>query len=106
MINIPPITSVESALEVYYKFPQLGNKEIRLIFGQIGSAKICQLKVIARDKMHERGEILYNDRLVGTDAAFKAWGIDVADLEKRFTRLRRMEEINGKEHTRTEESVS
>lgn len=105
MINIPPIASVESALEVYYRFPQLGNKEIRQIFGPLSSAKICQLKDVAREKMTERGEIRYNNRLVGADSAYQAWGIDIADLERRLARLRRLEKTNGKEHPRTEEAV-
>lgn len=105
MINIPPISSVESALDTYYKYPQLGNKEIRLVFGQIGSAKVCELKKLAREKMFEQGQLLLNDKMVNTDAAFTAWGIDVADLEKRLSKLKRMERNNGKVYSRSEEAV-
>lgn len=105
MINVPTITSVEAALDTFYKFPQLGNKEIKLIFGQIGSAKICELKVLAREKMKEQNQPLWNNKTVNTDSAYQAWGLDVADLERRYARLKRMEKANGEEHPRTEKGV-
>lgn len=92
MINIPMITSIETALDTYYKYPQLGNKEIKQIFGRIGSSKICELKKLARDKMQDMDQPLWNNKTVNTDAAFIAWGIDVQLLEKRYAKLKKMEE--------------
>ena len=95
MTNIPTIASVEAALDTFYKFPQLGNKEIRLIFGQIGSAKICELKVLAREKMKEQNQPLWNNKTVNTDSAYQAWGLNIGDLERRYAKIKKMEENNN-----------
>ena len=60
MINVPLIKSVESALSVYYTYPQLKNAEIKEVFGHLSNAKVCQLKELAREKMNELGIPLWN----------------------------------------------
>ena len=75
--------------------PQLGNKEIKLIFGQIGSAKICELKVLAREKMKEQNQPLWNNKTVNTDSAYQALGLNIGDLERRYAKIKKMEENNN-----------
>ena len=58
MINVPLIKSVESALSVYYTYPQLKNAEIKEVFGHLSNAKVCQLKELAREKMNELVKVL------------------------------------------------
>ena len=87
-MRIPKIQSVKTALSVYYQNPSLGNDEIRQLFGNIGKAKIAELKKIAMAEMLKDGCPVYNPRYVSTGVAYKAWGIDVSEL------VRRMEWIN------------
>ena len=105
MINIPLIKSVESALNVYYTFPQLRNVEIKQVFGNLSNAKVCQLKELAREKMNELGIPLWNATAVDTNAAYQAWGLNVTDLERRYAKMKKMEITNGEEHSRTEKGV-
>ena len=105
MINIPLIKSVESALSVYYTYPQLKNTEIKEVFGHLSNAKVCQLKELAREKMNELEIPLWNATAVDTNAAYQAWGLNVNDLERRYAKMKKMEITNGEEHSRTEKGV-
>ena len=101
MINIPLIKSVESALSVYYTYPQLKNTEIKEVFGHLSNAKLCQLKELAREKMNELGIPLWNATAVDTNAAYQAWGLNVTDLERRYAKIKKMEKtVNGEEYPR------
>lgn len=97
MTNIPMISSVEAAVTAYYANPQLGNAEIKEIFGHLSKGKTCQLKAIAREKMKELGIPLMNSYTVDADAAYQAWGLNISDLERRYAKIKKMEEnSNGK----------
>jgi len=95
MTNVPMIASVETAVTAYYAKPQLGNAEINEIFGGLSKGKVCQLKVLAREKMKELGIPLMNNRTVDADAAYQAWGLNIGDLERRYAKIKKMEENNN-----------
>lgn len=95
MTNVPMIASVETAVTAYYAKPQLGNAEINEIFGGLSKGKVCQLKVLAREKMEELGIPLMNNRTVDADAAYQAWGLNIGDLERRYAKIKKMEENNN-----------
>ena len=82
-MNIPPITNIDVALQVYYSHSELGNKEIVKLFGRLSSATVSRLKRLAKDSMLKKGLVSYNAHRVKTDVAFEVWGIDVKDLERR-----------------------
>ena len=106
MINVPLIKSVESALSVYYTYPQLRNAEIQEVFGHLSKAKVCQLKELAREKMSELGIPLWNATAVDTNAAYQAWGLNITDLERRYAKIRKMEKTaNGEEHPMAEKAI-
>ena len=86
-MNIPQITSIDNALKVYYSHPELGNKEIALLFGRLSSATIAKLKKLAREEMIKRDKLSYGMYKVNTSVAFDAWGIDVMDLESRWKKI-------------------
>lgn len=93
MTNVPMIASVETAVTAYYTKPQLGNAEINEIFGGLSKGKVCQLKVLAREKMKELGIPLMNNRTVDADAAYQAWG---AEHRRSRTPIRKNQENGGK----------
>lgn len=93
-MRIPLIQSVETAIRVFYAYPQLGNKQIRELFGHISDVRCVGLKRIAFDLMKERGIMRYNDVVVNTDVAYEAWGLDIAELEKRLKKTRQFG-LNG-----------
>ena len=89
-VRIPPITSPETAIKVYYLHPDLGNKEITELFGKCSSATITRLKGKARDKMLELGTPVWNANRVNTQVAYEAWGLDINDLEFRYKKLQEL----------------
>ena len=89
-MNIPTITSIEAALMIYYKYPEIGNKEIIALFGQRSSATVSRLKRVAKDEMIKKGILSYGANKVNTEIAFNVWGINVDDLEQRMKKLKEL----------------
>ena len=89
-MNIPQITSLEKALEVYYKQPEIGNREIEILFGKHSSATVCKLKNAVKAEMLERNICSYGSNKINTMVAFEVWHIDVGDLEKRREKLKKL----------------
>jgi len=87
---IPPITSIDNALKIYYANAEIGNKEIRYLFGNRSSGTISRLKKIAKDEMNKRDIFSYGSNKVNTVVAFDIWGIDVKDLEKRMKKIKEL----------------
>ena len=85
----PAITDLRNCLRIYYTFPEIGSAQIKELFG-IGENKACELKNIAR-KAQIENEIMVLDKCnVNTETAFKAWGIDIDDVEKRLRKLEKL----------------
>ena len=47
------------------------------------------------EKMEELGIPLMNNRTVDADAAYQAWGLNIGDLERRYAKIKKMEENNN-----------
>ncbi|MCL2821365.1 MAG: MarR family transcriptional regulator [Oscillospiraceae bacterium] len=90
-MNIPQITSIDNALKIFYSHPELGNKEITILFGRLSSATTAKLKKLAREEMIKREKLSYGMYKVNTSVAYDVWGIDVMDLEARRNKLKALE---------------
>lgn len=91
------VADLDTTLLVYYENYDLGSKEIRMLFGEnLASSTVAKLKKRAREEtarqVVETGkQILTETRdRVKTEPAFKAWGIDIEDLEKRRAKLKKL----------------
>lgn len=94
MVRVPQIADIKTAHDIYTHHLQLGNKEIKALFGgHIGYAKISGLKQMAMDAMVKRGVPIWNVTLVNTSVAYEAWGIDIKALESRYKKLKELGEI-------------
>ena len=89
-MSIPQVTSIENALSIYYNHSELGNKEIISLFGNRSTATISKLKKIAKIEMTKKNICSYGMYKINTSVAFTAWGIDIADLEKRMKKLKEL----------------
>ena len=94
-MRIPKIRNIETAIEIYYSNIELDNQNIRNLFvtakgGELSSSRVCELKNVAREEMRKEGVPVYNDCRVNTKVAYKAWGIDVLDLENRYMKLQEL----------------
>ena len=90
-INIPPVTSLDTALMIYYKYPEIGNKEIISLFGRRSSATISKLKRVVKDEMYKKGVFSYGSNKVNTSVAFSVWGLNITDMEKRMKKLKELD---------------
>ena len=90
-LNIPPITSIDNALTIYYNHTEIGNKEISTLFGKISSATLAKLKRAVKIEMCDRETHSYGMYKINTKIAFDVWGLDVVDLEKRRNKLKALE---------------
>lgn len=87
-VRVPQITSPQIAIKLYYSYSELSNANIRELFGQLSPATIVKLKEKARQVMIELGKPIYNANYVNTECAFKAWGIDIDNLERCYKKLK------------------
>ena len=85
------ITSIETAVQIYYTFPELGTDEVIRLFG-CSKATATRLKKRARDRQIREGIITFSDANVNTKTAYKEWGLDISELERRLVRYRRIQE--------------
>lgn len=79
--------NIGNALRLYYSKPEIGNADIKAIYGRIGSATICKLKKLARKNMEINEVKTLNPYTVDTVSAFAAWGLDVSKLERNYKKL-------------------
>jgi hypothetical protein len=89
-MNIPPVTSLENALKIYYTYSEIGNAEIIALFGRLSSATIVRLKKLAKIEMDKRDMYSYGLYKVNTVVSYAVWGIDVVDIEKRLKKLKEL----------------
>jgi hypothetical protein len=89
-MNIPQITDIDTALSIYYRQSEIGNREIKTLFGKHSSATINKLKRLVKAEMIEKGIRSYTAHTVNTAIAFIVWGINIDDLEKRKAKLQKL----------------
>ena len=88
--NIPELGSVKTAVLMYYQKPALRNADIHELFPRAGKDTVQRLKRLGREKTNELGNQHWHSLMVNTHDAYLAWGLDIADLEKRYSKLKRL----------------
>lgn len=83
-VRIPQITSLETAIRLYYERTELSNSDIKELFGGCSTATITRLKRKVREKMTEENTPIWNANNVNTRVAYTTWGLDIDDMEKRY----------------------
>lgn len=89
-MKVKPFVSIDEAIRIYYTYPELGNKEIRALFGNLGNSTISNYKKAVREVQIERKVKTSQKDAVNTDIAYEVWGIDVNDLERRRKKLQEL----------------
>lgn len=94
--SIPRIRcpDAKTALLIYYSYPEIGNAQIKELFGSISPNTIVRLKELAREQMTIDGKLAWRANYVNTQSAFKAWGLNVAELEESFKKLQKLKLIS------------
>jgi predicted kinase len=96
-VRIPQITSIKCAVEKYYKCNVLSSKDMKELFTKASKTTIANLKNLAKEEMRNNDIPVWNTTLVDTTTAYKAWGLDIDDLEAKLKKSQKLglEETNG-----------
>ena len=85
------IVDMKAAIRIYYQHPEIGNNEIKEIFGEnISPSTISYYKKAVRAEAAKRGVFTNVAHSVNTELAYEVWGIDIADLERRINKLKEL----------------
>ncbi len=90
VIKRPNVRDIDVAVRLYYEKFELSGADIQAIFGAKSSSTVSKLKKIVREEMVKTGRLPYDQHNVATDVAFEAWGLDIADLERRRAKLMKL----------------
>lgn len=96
-VRIPQLLDVRKAVEMYYSRLDLSNSDICALFGKISPSTVYKLKLLAEEQRKEDGVACWSANRVNTMCAYKAWGIDIEDLERRVKALDRIARKKQKE---------
>lgn len=89
------IPSIEKALQLYYEYTEIGTPEIRDLFccGKSTARKLKEQakEQMAKEKQDGKETRTWLPKNVDIKAAYKAWGIDVEQLEERLAKRRKLQ---------------
>lgn len=89
-MKVKPFVSIDEAIRIYYTYPELGNKEIRELFGNLANSTISNYKKAVREVQIDRDVKTSQKDAVNTAVAYEVWGIDIEDLEQRRSKLKEL----------------
>lgn len=94
-MKIAMIRDIGLALEIYYSMPVIGNQEIGKLLGTQTYSVISRYKKKALEQMEKDNVPLWDAHTVDTESAFKAWGLDIKNLELRYKKLQALRGTNS-----------
>ena len=89
-MKVKRITDIDTALYIYYRYPEISNKEIKELFGGLGSAALTKYKKAVQGEQIKQNVKTSQLYTINTEVAYEVWGIDVAELEKRRDKLKKL----------------
>ncbi len=90
MKKVKQISSIDTAIRIYFEHPELGNSQIKELFGSIGNSTISAYKKAVLEEQAKRGVKTSYWNAINTEVAYEVWGIDVEDLIKRREKLKKL----------------
>lgn len=89
-MTVKAIKDIDTALRIFYTYPELNNKLIRELFGGLGNSTIARYKQVVKDQQAIDGVQTAQRNTVNTETAYKVWRIDVENLIKRRAKLQKL----------------
>jgi hypothetical protein len=83
MKTIKRIRDIDTAIDIYLNQDRIGNREIKRLFGCCDTTAI-KLKKLARERESKDKIVSPSSTTVSAVSAYKAWGVDIKDLIKRY----------------------
>ena len=85
------ITSIDTALRLYYMYPELTNDQIKELFGKgVSDSFITSCKKKVRKEEVKRNIKTSIPYAINTAIAYEVWGLDIKDLEARREKLKKL----------------
>jgi len=85
------IPDAETALKIYLSYPaEIGNAQIRELFGNISGSYLAKIKKEVKDKMLKDGTKVWDKHNIDTKTAYEVWNLDIDDLERSYKQARRL----------------
>lgn len=82
---------VETVLRIYLQHPnEIGNAQIRALFGVKSNASVAKIKRAIREIMLKEGLKVWNPANVSTEATFKHAGIEIERYKKLYLERRKI----------------
>jgi len=92
-VRIPKITSIETAVRLYYENAELSNANVKELFGNHSTATITKLKNLVRERVITENIPVWNAANVPTKVAYEVWGLNINDLEYRLEKLNKLKKL-------------
>ena len=89
-MKVKRIADIDTALYIYYRYPEIVNKEIKELFDGLGSATLTKYKKAVQEEQIKQNVKTSQLYTINTEMAYEVWGIDVAELEKRRDKLKKL----------------
>ena len=89
-ITRPKIKDTAAAIRIYYSENYISCKEIKEIFGDMGSAKMARLRKAVREEEANRNIPVVVPRHICTKVAYDVWQIDINELVKNRQKLQKL----------------
>ncbi len=84
------IKDIETAVRIYYQHPELGTAEIKELFN-CSASTACRMKDRARALQKKENVMTFSDARVNTSCAYRAWRLDIAEMERLMLKYRKMQ---------------
>lgn len=82
---------VETVLKIYLQYPnEIGNGQIRALFGVKSNAAVAKIKRAIREIMLEEGMKVWNPANVSTRATFEYAGIEIERYKRLYQERRKI----------------
>jgi len=88
-VRVPQIVDIETAVRLYYERVEFSTSDIKVLFN-VSDTTARKLKAKGFEQQRTDGVPSWNATCVYVNSAFKAWGLDINDLEARLQKLRRL----------------
>ena len=83
--------NIKAAIQIYRSRVEISSTEIASIFGCAErGTKVNRLKKDALNQMRTEGRSPYGYGLINTKCAFRAWGLNIEELEKDYLRYKKL----------------
>ena len=91
MRNASTPFATDIVIRIYHEYPnEIGNAQLKELFGVSSGNAISKIKTGIRKKMIENGNVVWNPMNVSTKATFEFAGINIDDYKRRYREKKRL----------------